>query len=76
MARDNQDNGSTSSGPIDPDFTPAVNGGPRVEVPQDYVDYGEVKLGEFIKTVFEVRNVGDQTLTILGEPRVELIEGC
>jgi hypothetical protein len=74
LARDDQD--SPSSSLIDPNFTPAVSGGPRVEVPQDYVDYGEVKLGETVKTVFEVRNVGDQTLTILGEPRVELIEGC
>lgn len=76
LARDDQESGSTSSSPIDRNFTPAVSGGPRVDVPQDYFDYGEVKLGEFVKTVFDVRNVGDQPLTILGEPRVELIEGC
>jgi len=57
-------------------FTPRVEGAPRVEVPEDYIDYGDVKLGDFVQTVFNVRNVGDQPLTIYGEPRVELVEGC
>lgn len=62
---------------FDPDFEPQVTGAPRLEVlPQDVVDYGEVKLGTTITTVYTVRNVGDAPLVIYGEPRVELIEGC
>ena len=69
---------STSSDPIqvDPNFTPAVTGAPRVAVSQDYIDYGDVKLGTTVTTTFDVQNTGDLPLVILGEPRVELIEGC
>ena len=60
-----------------PDFEPQETGAPRLEVlPQDVVDYGEVKLGTTITTVYTVRNLGDSPLIIYGEPRVELIEGC
>lgn len=62
---------------FDPDFEPQVTGAPRLEVlPQDVIDYGDVKLGTTITTVYTVRNVGDAPLVILGEPRVELVEGC
>ena len=55
---------------------PVVTGAPRVVVDQELVDYGEVKFDTSIETVFRVRNVGDQPLKILGEPQVELVEGC
>lgn len=58
------------------DFVPEVSGAPRVAVSEDRVDYGNVRLNTTIETVFRVRNVGDQPLFILGEPQVELIEGC
>lgn len=62
---------------FDPNFEPEVSGAPRVEVlPQDVIDYGDVKLGSTINTVFNVRNVGDEPLVVLGEPQVELVEGC
>ncbi len=57
-------------------FKPETTGSARVSVSQDQIDYGEVKLGRTINTVFDVRNVGDQDLVIQGEPRVELVEGC
>jgi hypothetical protein len=57
-------------------FTPAVIGRPQVAVSQDKVDYGDVKLGQTITTVFDVRNTGDQNLVILGAPQVEVVEGC
>ncbi len=57
-------------------YKPEMTGGPHVSVAQDKIDYGDVKLGRTINTVFDVRNVGDQDLTILGEPRVEVVEGC
>ncbi len=57
-------------------YKPEVTRSARVSVSQDKIDYGEVKLGRTINTVFDVRNVGDQDLVIQGEPRVELVEGC
>lgn len=55
---------------------PVVTGAPRVAVAQEVVDYGEVKVNTPIETVFRVQNIGDQPLKILGEPQVELVEGC
>ncbi len=55
---------------------PKVRGAPRVEVSQETVDYGDVKVNTPIETVFRVRNVGDQPLQILGEPQVEVVKGC
>ena len=57
-------------------YTPAVMGRPQVAVSQDKIDYGDVKLGQPINTVFDVRNVGDQDLLVQGEPQVEVVEGC
>ena len=73
---DNGKPGGKGSSAFDASFTPEVSGAPRVMVTQDNIDYGDVKLGNTVKTVFEVRNVGDQPLSILGEPIVELVEGC
>jgi hypothetical protein len=62
---------------FDPDFEPEVSGAPRVEVlPDEAIDYGDVKLNTTITTEYRVRNVGDEPLVIDGEPRVELVEGC
>jgi hypothetical protein len=55
---------------------PPVAGSPRVFVAQDRIDHGDVKLNATIDSVFTIRNIGDQDLIILGEPRVELVEGC
>ncbi len=63
-------NGQASS------YKPETTGSSRVSVSQDKIDYGDVKLGSTINTVFDVRNVGDQDLVIQGEPRVEIVEGC
>lgn len=70
-------NDSPAQKGFDPDFKPEVTGAPRVEVVQnEVIDYGEVKLGTTVTTEYTVRNVGDQQLVVLGEPRVELVEGC
>lgn len=55
---------------------PQVTGAPRVAVSQDTLDYGNVNLGRTITSVFTVRNVGDRDLIILGEPAVQVVEGC
>lgn len=58
------------------DFVPEAVGQPRASIDQTAFDYGDVKLNSTVKTVFRVQNVGDKDLVFLGEPRVEVIEGC
>lgn len=60
----------------DPNFVPEVTGSPRLAVDQITIDEGDVKVNTQIRTVFHLQNVGDQPLHILGEPAVELVEGC
>lgn len=55
---------------------PEVKGAPRAEMAQTTIDHGAVRFETPVESVFRVRNVGDQPLTILNEPRVELVEGC
>jgi hypothetical protein len=58
------------------EYMPEVTGGPSGRIDQAYFDYGDVKLGTTIKTVFRVRNVGDAQLAFQGAPRIEVLEGC
>ncbi len=67
---------SSSTGVTTLDVTPEVVGAPRLAVDQEVIDEGYVKLNNTIRTTFRLRNVGDQPLHILGEPAVELVEGC
>jgi hypothetical protein len=53
-----------------------VTGAPRVAVAQASVDHGDLKFDTPVSTIFQVSNVGDKPLQILGEPQVELVEGC
>ncbi len=53
-----------------------VRSAPRVAVAQDAVDHGDLKFETPVSSVFQVSNIGDQPLQILGEPQVELVEGC
>jgi hypothetical protein len=74
FARGNNNSGEKA---FDPNFQPTVTGAPAVAVlPNDVIDYGDVKLGSTVNTVFKVRNMGDQPLIVLGEPQVELVQGC
>ncbi|MDK3161444.1 hypothetical protein QPK87_33555 [Kamptonema cortianum] len=57
-------------------FEPEVAGAPRAEVDQTSIDHGSLRFEQPVESIFRVRNVGDQPLIILGEPRVELVEGC
>ncbi|HML22447.1 MAG TPA: hypothetical protein PKD09_12415 [Aggregatilinea sp.] len=77
LALASRQNDAPSQQSFDPNFEPEVTGAPRVEIVQDEViDYGDVKLGTTVNTVYTVRNVGDEPLVVSGEPRVELVEGC
>ena len=57
-------------------FVPEVDGAPALRVDQTLIDYGTVKNNTVVETVVRVRNVGDEALRILGEPHVEVREGC
>ncbi len=57
-------------------YTPAVTGAPSAQIEQQMYDYGDVKLGQTVKTQISVKNVGDTQLVFAGEPRVEVVEGC
>jgi len=58
------------------DFTPEVTGAPALQASQTIIDEGDVKLGATQRTVFTLKNVGDKPLEIMGEPQVQLVEGC
>jgi hypothetical protein len=57
---------------------PAAPGGgtPRLAVDRTVADEGNMKFDVPVRTAFRLSNVGKQTLQILGEPQVELVEGC
>lgn len=57
-------------------FVPIVTGAARAEVNIARIDHGAVAFNQPVESVYAIRNVGDQPLRILGEPRVELVEGC
>jgi hypothetical protein len=57
-------------------FVPEVTGRASGVVDQTSFNYGDVKLGTTIETVVKVKNVGDESLHILNDPYVEVLEGC
>jgi hypothetical protein len=67
---------SSDSGVVSLDVTPEVTGAPRLAVDQEVIDEGYIKLDKTIRTTFRLRNVGDEPLYVMGEPAVELVEGC
>ncbi len=56
-------------------FTPQAET-PRLAVDREAIDLGPQPLGREVSAVFRVKNMGNQPLRILGEPTVELVEGC
>ncbi len=59
-----------------PPPAPSVTGGPVLQVDQEKIDFGDVKLGQTVEAKFEVSNVGDQPLRFTKKPYIEVIEGC
>jgi len=77
LTRGSDNSSKSGQTAFDTDFEPEVTGAPQVQVlPQEPIDYGDVKLGTTVNTEFKVRNVGDKPLIVIGEPQVEVIEGC
>ena len=59
----------------------ALNGGrsggtPRLEVEQELVDLGPVKLGQPVSASFTLTNTGDAPLRFNEPPYIEVREGC
>ncbi len=54
----------------------ASGGTPKLVVDQTVIDEGYVKLNTPVRTSFTIRNEGDGPLRVLGEPQVQLVEGC
>ncbi len=53
-----------------------VAGAPRIKVAKETIDYGNVKLGEFVSPSIKVTNVGDQILEFKEPPYIEIQAGC
>jgi hypothetical protein len=56
--------------------TPQVVGAPKLAVDQTVVDEGYVQYNVPVRTTYRLSNVGDQPLKIVGQPMVELVDGC
>ena len=55
---------------------PQVVGTPKLKVDQTVVDEGYLQYNVPVRTTYRLSNVGDQPLEIVGQPTVELVEGC
>ena len=61
---------------ISGDSNTTSGGTPKLVVDQTEIDEGYVKLNTSVRTSFTIRNEGDGLLRVLGEPQVQLVEGC
>lgn len=55
---------------------PVYQGGPRLAVDTELIDFGPVRFNKMVKARFLLRNVGDQPLRVAANPPVEAVEGC
>lgn len=53
-----------------------TGGTPKLVVDQTVIDEGYVKLNTPVRTSFTLHNEGDGPLQVLGQPQVQLVEGC
>jgi hypothetical protein len=51
-------------------------GGARLAIENDFIDFGNVRFEKFVTARFRLRNVGDQPLRLAANPPVEAVEGC
>lgn len=51
-------------------------GAPRLAVDREAVDLGVQPVDRLVTASFQLTNLGDAPLHILGEPSVQLLEGC
>lgn len=53
-----------------------VQGSPSLKVDKEKLDFGDVKLGNWVEAEFTLTNVGDQPLQFTDQPYIEVVEGC
>jgi len=53
-----------------------VSGQPSLEVDQELINFGDVKLNTNLTFALQLTNVGDQPLKISDAPYIEVKEGC
>lgn len=59
------------------DFVPQIEGSPSIAIiSEPTLEHGDLIVNRFITSTFEIQNVGDETLLILGDPFVQVHEGC
>ena len=51
-------------------------GGPRLAVDRDLIDFGNVAFNRMVKASFRLRNVGDKPLQLPASPPLEVFDGC
>lgn len=52
------------------------SGTPVLQVDQEKVDVGDVKLGKTVQVTFQLTNAGTKALRFSKAPYVEVVEGC
>lgn len=57
-------------------YLPEVTGAPSLQTDNPELDLGNQKLGQQVEVVFQIKNVGDQTLVFDQAPYIEVKEGC
>ncbi|MCC7355662.1 MAG: DUF1573 domain-containing protein [Anaerolineae bacterium] len=50
--------------------------GPRLAVDKEEMDFGRVQVNKMVKATFRLTNAGNQPLQVLGEPQIEVKQGC
>lgn len=53
-----------------------VDGKPKLAVDRAQIDFGKVPLDKPVRAEFELSNVGNQPLELVGIPQVVVKEGC
>lgn len=61
--------------PSDPSRGQPFQGGPRLYLPVETVDLGQVPFHQVVSHAFDLRNVGDAALTV-EDVQVKMLEGC
>jgi hypothetical protein len=53
-----------------------VTGRPNLKVDQQLIDFGDVRLGDWVEATFTLTNSGDQPLSFVQTPYIEVLDGC
>jgi hypothetical protein len=64
--RDSSSSGSLPEGKV----------GAKLQVDQEKIDFGDIKLGEWVTATFKVTNVGDTPLEFKEAPYISVVAGC